>query len=264
MRDLWRQRRLIWQFTLRDLQGRYRGSYLGLLWALITPLLMLAVYSVVFNKIFHARWSDQPQQLGDFALTLFSGLIAYNVFGETATMAPRVILANPNFVKKVVFPLEVLPAALVGSALLHSFLSLIIAAAGLLLAGHGLHASLLLLPLAYLPLVALSLGVGWVLASLGVFIRDIGNLAGIVVQLLFFLTPITYPLSALSQMPAWAKWLMALNPLAVIVESFRRTINWGQGPPWTAWGLCTAGCVLFMLGGYWWFNKIKPAFADVV
>jgi lipopolysaccharide transport system permease protein len=257
-----KRRDLIWQFTLREVQGRYRGSYLGILWAFITPLLQLTVYTFVFSVIFKARWGpSESESFMDFALILFSGMIAFNVFSESATRAPTLILSNPNYVKKVVFPLEILPVSVLGSALIHSLLSLGIVIVGLLLSSGTLHGTLLYLPLVYLPLIALTLGVSWSLASLGVFIRDIGNFVGIAVTLLFFLTPIIYPMSAV---PETIQPVLRLNPLSVIVEDFRRVVIWGLPPDWLWLGSVTLVSALVMLGGYMWFMKIKRAFADVI
>ena len=256
------RRGLIWQFILREVQQRYRGSYLGILWAMITPLLRLIVYSFVFSVIFKRRWAgSEPETFMEFALILFSGLIAFSMFSECATRAPRLIIGNRNYVKKVVFPLEILPVSAVGSAFIHSLISLGIVVAGLLISSGKLHWTLLYLPLVYLPLIAFALGVSWLLASLGVFVRDIGNFVGVVVQLLFFLTPVFYPISAV---PAAVRPLWRLNPLGTIIENFRQVVIWGLPPDWLWLGVATLFSGLVMLGGYMWFMKIKRAFADVI
>jgi len=256
------RRELIRQFILREVQQRYRGSYLGILWAMITPLLRLVIYTFVFSVIFKARWrGSEPESFMDFALILFSGLIAFSMFSECATRAPRLIIGNRNYVKKVVFPLEILPVSAVGSAFIHSLISLGIVVAGLLISSGRLHWTLLYLPLVYLPLVAFALGVSWLLASLGVFVRDIGNFVGVAVQLLFFLTPIFYPISAV---PAAVRPLWRLNPLGTIIENFRQVVIWGLPPDWLWLGVATLFSGLVMLGGYMWFMKIKRAFADVI
>ena len=197
----------------------------------------------------------------DFALTLFSGLIAFNVFSECATRAPTLIVSQPSYVKKVVFPLEILPVSVLGSVFIHSLMSLGIVLIGLLISSGKLHWTLLYLPLVYLPLMALTLGVSWLLASVGVFIRDIGNFIGIMIQFLFFLTPIVYPISAV---PAALQPLFWLNPVAVIVENFRRVVMWGLPPDWLWLGVVTLISGLVMLCGYMWFMKIKRAFANVI
>ena len=256
------RRELIWQFTLREVQGRYRGSYLGILWTLITPLMRLIVYTFVFSVIFKRGWAgSEPESFMDFALILFSGMVPFGVFSECVLRAPSLIISNRTYVKKVVFPLEILPVSAVGSALVHSLTSLGIVLAGLLISSGKLHWTLLYLPLVYLPLTAFTLGVSWLLASLGVFIRDIGNFVGVVVQLLFFLTPILYPVSAA---PKAVRPLLRLNPLSTIVEDFRGAVVWGMTPDWLWLGGVTLVSGLVMLGGYMWFMKIKRAFADVI
>jgi lipopolysaccharide transport system permease protein len=255
-------RELIWQFTLREVQGRYRGSYLGIVWTFATPLLMLIVYTFVFSVIFKPRWGGAGSgSFMDFALTLFSGLIAFNVFSECITRAPRLIVGQPNYVKKVVFPLEVLPLSVVGAALIHSLFSLSVVLVAMLISSGKLQWTILYLPLVYLPLSAFTLGVSWLLASLGVFIRDIRNFVDVLVRFLFFLTPIFYPMSAV---PASLRPLFGLNPLASIVENFRRVVVWGQPPDWPWLGIVTLFSGLMMLGGYMWFMKMKRAFADVI
>jgi lipopolysaccharide transport system permease protein len=196
-----------------------------------------------------------------YALFLFSGLIVFNVFGEVATESPRLIIQNPNLVKKVVFPLELLPPSQVGAAVFHSLLSLVILLAAMLAAWGFLHWTIIFIPLIYVPLVILSVGVGWLLASLGVFLRDIGNAIAIIVQLLFFLTPILY---TVEQVPEALRGLMWLNPMASIVDDFRRVVREGLPPQWLRLAAVTGVSCLIALAGYVWFMKIKRAFADAL
>lgn len=261
--NLWAHRELIVQFTRREVQSRYRGSYLGIVWSFVTPLLMLTVYTFVFSVIFKARWGAQisDESQAGFAMTLFTGLIAFNVFSETITRAPVLIVGNSNYVKKVVFPLEILPVTVLGSAVINSLFSLVILVLALLVALGRLPWTLALLPLMYLPLLLLALGLAWFLASLGVFIRDIGQLIGVVVQILFFMTPIFYPISAI---PERVQFILYLNPLTFIVNHFRRVILWGQLPDWSEFLVVTALTFGVCLLGYVWFMKSKKTFADVV
>jgi lipopolysaccharide transport system permease protein len=261
--SLWPHRNLMRQIVARELTQRYRGSYLGILWSFLVPLLMMTVYTFVFSVIFKARWRTGAADgaTGEFALTLFAGLTAFNVFGEALGRAPSIILSVPNYVKKVVFPLEILPVVAVGSALINSFIGagLVIIGAGLLM--HQVSSTLFLLPLAYLPLIFLSLGLTWFLASLGVYVRDIAQFIGIVVQVLFFLSPVFYPVSAV---PAkFQPWLLA-NPLSPILESFRRCLLWSQPLDWLPWAAWTLGTAAIALLGYAWFMRTKKGFADVV
>lgn len=262
-RNLWAHRELIRQFIKREVRSRYQGSFLGVLWSFITPLLMLTVYTFVFSIIFKARWGNQfsdSSQAG-FALTLFTGLIAFQVFSECINRAPGLIISSPNYVKKVVFPLEILPVSVLGSALVNSLFSLVILLAANLIFHGVIPWTIIFLPLMYLPLALLCLGLGWFLASLGVFVRDIGQLIGLAVQVLFFMTPIFYPISAI---PEHLRFILYLNPLTFIVNHFRRVLLWGQMPDWTEFLVITILTGALCTLGYVWFMKSKKTFADVV
>lgn len=262
-RNLWRQRELVMRLAAQEVAQRYRGSYLGIVWSFVTPILMLLVYAFVFSIVFQARWgaSGGAVQPGEFALTLFAGLIPFNMFAEVVTRAPSLILSVPNYVKKVVFPLEILPVVAVGSALVHSLISVgILVVASLALTG-SVSPTLVLLPLAYLPLILLTLGLGWSLASLGVYVRDIGQAIGVVTQVLLFVSPIFYPVAAV---PERLRVALYVNPLTAILSGFRRTILWGVAPAWSPWAGLTAATAVLALLGYAWFMQTKKGFADVM
>lgn len=261
-RSLWRQRSLIWQFTQREVLGRYKGSFLGIFWSLVNPLALLLIYTFVFGVVFQSRWPQaRTTSLSEFALITFCGLMVHNVFAEAVVRAPTLIVGVPNYVKKVVFPLEVLVVSTLGGALFHGAVSLLILLGALLVTTGGLAWTLPLLPVVLLPLVFLVLGVSWFLASLGVFIRDIGHSIALAVQMLFFLTPIFYPLEAI---PQPFQTLIRLNPMSTIVESSRAVVLWGRMPDWEALGVWTLVGVVVMLLGYTWFMKSRRAFADVI
>jgi lipopolysaccharide transport system permease protein len=255
-------RYLIWQLTRREVQSRYRGSWLGLLWSLLNPLLMLALYTFVFSVVFRARWGGSGADGNlDFALAVFSGLIAYNLFAESVTAAPSLVLSNTNYVKRVVFPLEVLPVARFLSCAVQAGFSSLILAAVLFWHRGSLPWTLVLLPLALAPLALLTLGVSWFLASLGVFIRDIGNLVSVLTTSLLFLSPVFYPLSKL---PEPLQPYLILNPLAPIVDNFRRVIFDGLPPDWGSWMTVTLLSGVLAAAGFAWFVRSKNAFADVL
>jgi len=271
-RALWKQRELWWQLSKREVQGRYRGSVLGWGWSLITPLLMLAVYTFVFSQVFQARWSDLEQR-GPlvFAINLFAGLIVFNVFSEIANQSPSLILGNANLVTKVIFPLEILPAVTVTAALFHAITGLLVLIGFQLLNGllsqgwgaglWGLHASLLWLPLVWLPLLTSCLALGWVLSALGVYLRDLGQVIGVAVNLLLFLSAVFYPLSSL---PARWQPLLQLNPLVMVIEQTRRVAVNGLLPSPT---YLVAGSALGILAcelSYRAFEKARRGFADVL
>ena len=260
--NLWAHRELTSQFAKREVLQRYKGSFLGIIWSFITPLATLAVYTFVFSVILQASW---PGPLADshagYALAFFAGLIAFTVFSETLLAAPTLIISNPNYVKKVVFPLEILPLSVLGAALVHSLFGLIILLIGELIFINSIPWTIIFLPLMYLPLIFLSLGCSWFIASLGVFIRDIEHLLGVALQLLFFLTPIVYPLVIV---PEQFQVFYYLNPLVFIVNHFRRVLLWGQMPDWGEYLLLTAATFVVCMLGYVWFMKSKKTFADVV
>lgn len=262
LRNLHRHRNLIRQFAWRDVISRYKGSYLGMVWSFVTPLMMLAVFSFVFSVIFKAKWgvSTDEGKL-QFALTMFCGMTVFNIFGECISRAPNLVLQYPNYVKKVVFPLEILPVAALGSSLINGGLSLGVLIPAVLFFSHSWPSTIYLFPLVLIPICALSLGFGWFLASMGVFVRDIAQPVGVIVQMLFFVSGIFFPPSAI---PEDIRPLMELNPMVGILENARRTLMWGQYPDWYALAVVTALSLVIMQIGYMWFMKTKRAFADVI
>jgi len=262
VRHLWAHRELIRQFTIREVLQQYKGSYLGLVWSFATPLAMLSVYTFVFSVIFKARFEGtRTGSHAEFALGLFAGLIAFNVFSQVLTISPRIIINNANYVKKVVFPLEILPVSKLGAMIVDSLFNLIILLLGSAIFLRYIPGTIIFLPLMYLPLIFLSLGLSWFLASLGVFIRDVNNLLSVIVRMLFFLTPIFYPISAI---PEEYRLILYLNPLTFIVNHFRRVILWGQMPDWNEYIILTGGTFAICLIGYIWFMKSKKTFADIM
>ncbi len=258
----WRYREALVEFTRLEFASRYHGAMLGVLWGLLTPLMTLAVYAFVFSVVFKPSWAGvENQGFLDYALILFTGIIVFEIFAGCVNRTPRLISENVNFVKKVVFPLEILPVSILFSVVLESFMSLVLVVAGYALTKGTIHATLIYVPLAYLPLIMLTMGVCWFLSSIGVFLRDVGNVIAVLVQLFFFATPIIYPLSAV---PEKYRWLLSLNPMAAIIDAFRRAILWGQAPDWASLGLVTLAAALVMLAGYAWFMNIKKVFADVL
>jgi lipopolysaccharide transport system permease protein len=259
---LWHNRELWWRLTQREVLGRYRGSILGIGWSFITPLAMLAVYTFVFSQVFKSRWGglEQAGPLG-FAVNLFAGLIVFNLFSECVGRAPGLVVSNPNYVKKVVFPLEVLGSVVVGSAVFHSITSLLILLVFELIALRQLPITLVWLPLVWLPLVLASLSCTWILSAAGVFLRDIGQLVGVALNMLMFLSPIFFPVSALPE-----KWqpFLALNPLAQSIEQTRRTVLEGLNPDWRYVVLGSLTGLVVCELSFRAFQKSKRAFADVL
>lgn len=255
-------RELISQFARRDVAGRYRGSFLGIFWSFLQPLVMLLTYTFVFGVIFKIRWPGTgPTNLAEFASVMFCGMVAYSVFSECANKAPALIVSNPNYVKKVIFPLEILPVSTLLSAAFHGIVGLAILVIMNLIVSRQVHMTLLLLPLMALPLCFLTLGISWLLASLGVFFRDLQHVVPMVTTVLFFLTPIFF---SVEMVPAPYSTFMQFNPLSFIVDGFRRIVLWGTLPDWRILAAGTCACAVFMMLGYAFFMRTKKGFADVV
>ena len=260
--SLWRNRQLIAQMTRREVAGRYKGSALGLAWSFFNPVFMLAVYTFVFSVVFKARWGlDGDESKTQFAVVLFVGLIVSGLFSEVMNRAPGLILANVNYVKKVIFPLDVLPVVSMGAALFHSAISLGVLLVAFFLFNGYLHWTAILMPLILLPFAVLTLGLAWMLASLGVFLRDVGQTVGIVTTVMTFLAPVFYPVSAVPE--KFRTWLMA-NPMTFIVGQAREVLIWGHLPDWLGLGIYAMVATAVAWLGYAWFQKTRKGFADVL
>jgi lipopolysaccharide transport system permease protein len=260
--SFWRNRHLIWQMTRREIAIRYRGSIIGISWLVINPILTLMVYTFVFSGIFKARWniSGNENQI-DFAIILFVGLIVFNLFAEILNLAPSLIIKNVNFVKKVVFPLEILPWVSIGSAFFHASISLLILLIVQLVINYTLPWTIIFLPIVLLPLVLATAGIAWLMASLGVFLRDIEQITRVLTTILMFLSSVFYPISAL---PENYQPILRLNPLVLIITESRKVLVFEELPDWySLTGTLIAGLAL-AYGGFWWFQKTRKGFADVL
>ena len=261
-KSLWRNRQLISQMTRREVAGRYKGSVMGLAWSFFNPVFMLAVYTFVFSVVFKARWGvGGEESKTQFAVVLFVGMIVHGLLAEVLNRAPGLILGNVNYVKKVVFPLEILPVVSMGAALFHSLVSLGVLLIAFALFNGYLHSTAVLIPLVVLPLVILTLGVAWILASLGVFLRDVGQTISLITTVMLFLAPVFYPITALPE--EMRPWIMA-NPLTFIIEQAREVLIWGRRPNWGGLGIYTLAATAVAWVGYAWFQKTRKGFADVL
>jgi lipopolysaccharide transport system permease protein len=261
--SFWRNRTLIARLTRRDVEARYRGSLLGLLWSLAVPLFMLMVYTFVFGVVMKARWSAANPDAGngEFAVVLFAGLMLFGLFSEVIGRAPGLVLENETYVTKIVFPVYVLPWVAMGRGLFNLAISLVLLLVAQIIVMGPPPPTALLFPLVLAPFVLLVMGLTWFLASLGVFIRDIGHFLSVALSSLMFLSPIFYPLSALP--PALRPWLF-LNPLTFIVEQFREVVLWGRLPDWQGLGLYAMLGFVCAWMGLQWFLRTQKAFADVI
>ena|SRR5438132_2231232 len=258
--SLWRQRSLIWEMTKRDVIGRYRGSAMGILWSFLNPILMLAVYTFVFNVVFQARWGGESTKT-EFALVLFVGLIVHGLFAECVNKAPSLILTNVSYVKKVVFPLEILPWIAMGSALFHTLISVLVLLIAFAFIHLYLNWTVVLFPLLLLPFVLFTMGIGWFVASIGVFLRDVGQTTGIITTMMLFLSPVFFPVSAL---PEEYRVLLQLNPLTFVIEQARDVLIWGKPLDWQGWAIYLVFSLIAAWLGLFWFQKTRKGFADVL
>lgn len=259
---LWRYRELIARLIKRDVLGRYKGSLLGLAWSFVTPIIMLVIYTFVFTVVFNARWGvGGEESKGVFALQLFAGLIVHGILAEVLTRSPSLILTNTNYVKKVVFPLEILPLVPLGSALFHAAVSALVLILAQLVVLGSVPWTFWMLPLVLLPLMVLTMGISWLLASLGVFLRDIGQTMGLIATMLLFLSPIFYPISAL---PENFHGVIHANPLTFIIEQARIVLLEGRLPNISGLLKYLAVSLVVAWLGFAWFQKTRKGFADVL
>ncbi|QGW64053.1 ABC transporter permease [Lysobacter soli] len=258
----WRHRGLVSQMVRREVVGRYKGSMIGLAWSFLNPLLMLAIYTFVFSVVFKARWGVNANEgRVDFAVVLFVGLIVHGLFAECVNRAPTLIVQNTNYVKKVVFPLDILPVVAMGSALFHAIISTLVLLVAIIATGNQLHWEFLLWPVLMLPTALLALGFSWFLSSLGVFIRDVGQITLIFTTALLFLSPVFFPVSS---MPEKYQALMNINPLTQAIEQMRGAIIFGRQPQWSGYLVSLGGAALAAWAGFWWFQRTRKGFADVL
>ncbi len=260
--SLWRNRSLINQLVRREVIGRYRGSLLGVAWSFFNPILMLLVYTFVFSVVFKTRWGvAESASHASFAIILFVGLIVHGLFAEVANRAPLLIFTNVSYVKRVVFPLEVLPWVAMGSALFHAAISLTVLLLVQLVIMDQLPWTLILFPVILAPLILTTMGFAWFLAAIGVYVRDIAQTMGIITSVMLFMAPIFYPITSL---PHRMQLVLYLNPLTFIIEEGRNVLLFGRLPNWGGLIVYTAVSMVTAWAGFWWFQKTRKGFADVV
>lgn len=261
LRSLVKNKSLILNLIEREVIARYKGSVLGLLWSFFNPIFMLGVYTFVFSSVFKMSWSAGSDSKTEFALILFAGLIVFNFFAECCNKAPMLIINNVNYVKKVIFPLETLSWVNIGSSLFHTLVSLTVWIFGYILINGWPHATVLLLPLVFLPLILFTVGISWMLAALGVYFRDIAQITALATNVLMFLSPIFYSIEAL---PEKYRFLIALNPLAQVISWTRDILYWGIVPNFSAYLTFLLISTLCAWIGFIWFQKTRKGFADVI
>ncbi len=252
---------LIWELTKRDFIGRYKGSMLGIMWSLFNPLIMLAIYTFLTSVAFKAKWGIGEENKFSFAIFLFTGMIIHSFFAECLNRAPSLIVSNVSYVKKVVFPLEILSWMVFLSASLHFVVSFFVLILFCFLAGTKVHVEVLLIPIIILPLVLVILGLTWILASLGVFLRDLSQVMGMFTTVALFLAPVLYPIDVL---PDSYQSILAWNPITLPIVQLRELMFFGNSIQWTEWVISLVFGALICQSGYWWFQKSRRGFADVL
>jgi len=260
-KSLWINRSLIYTLTKREVIGRYRGSMVGILWSFFNPVMMLLVYTFVFSVVFQARWNSGSDSKIEFALVLFAGLLVFNLFAECISRSTNLVVNNVNYVKKVVFPLEILPWVIFGAAFFHFLISLCVWLTAYIIFFGVPHATVIFLPVVIIPFMLILIGLILFLSALGVFLRDLPQMIGIIITVLMFLSPIFYPASAL---PQKFQVLLSLNPLTPIIEMTRQVLYWGILPNMFSLALYFTISVFVAWSGYAWFQKTRKGFADVL
>lgn len=257
-----RHRSLIWALTKREVVGRYKGSVLGFGWSFARPLFMLTIYALVFGEILQLKWgSSGESSTSEFAIILLAGLLIFDFFSDVVNRSPTLVLANPNYVKKVVFPLEILPFVSIASALIHLFASLLILLLGQLFISHALPWTAIIFPLVLIPLILGCLGAAWFLASLGVYLRDVSQLVGTLTTALLFVSGVFFPASAL---PQKYRVLLDWNPLSWCIESSRQVLIYAEHPSFSQLSWLILLMSMFAWLGFVWFQQTRRGFADVI
>ena len=257
-RNLWSRRELIFHFTWRDFVGRYRGAHLGLVLSIVSPLFLLGVYTFAFGVFFKSPIA-KADGTGPFALTLFSALVFYNFFNEAVSRAPKLLIENPNYITKVIFPVEILPVSAVGVALLHFMVRISILLGGIILAFGAIPLSVLWLPFVLCPLILLTLGICLFLSALGVFLRDISAIIPPLMMALLFASAIFFPISS---MPDGTQFWLLLNPLACFSEMGKSIFIKNEAPSMPLWGYCMSIGLVCFFAGYAVFDRLKRSFSD--
>lgn len=257
---LWRHRELVCQLTKRDILSRYRGSFGGVIWLIITPLLVLSLYTVVFGIFMKAQFPGVTNPLM-YALIIYVALIIYNFFSECVNRSPTIILGNVNYVKKIIFPLEIYPWIIIGSALFHALINTCILALFCLVLLGKVHVTIFLLPFLLIPLILVTLGISWFLSSAGVFLRDIAQLLNFFMLVTMYLSPVFY---SITNLPIAYQKILMVNPLTYMIEQARNMVIFGNIPGWQGFIIYLFISIATAWLGFFWFQNTKDSFADVL
>lgn len=261
VKTVFRDRELIYALAQREITAKYKGSYLGLIWAVLQPVMMLAVYTLVFTTVFHARWGGTQASKSDFAIALFAGLMVFNLFSECIGKAPGSVTQNPNYVTKVVFPLEILCIVNLLAALVQYGISFVVWLIFYIICGYKPNLLIIMLPIVMCPLLMLILGISWGVAAVGVYIKDLGQVITFGLSVLLFVTPVLYPVDSLNGL---YRYIVGINPLTKCVEFIRNLTMFGRLPDMGDFVLLLVTTYMVMVVGYALFERLKEGFADVI
>ena len=252
---------LLWQLVKKDIEQRYKGSVLGMLWSIIVPILMLVIYTFVFSEIFQAKWDVDTSDKYEFALVLFCGLTAFNMVSEVMNRSANLIASNTNYVKKVIFPLELLPIVITFSALFNCVISYLILIIAKIVLYRNFSITLYQSILIFIPLILISIGVGYILSAISVYLKDVSNVISVLVMVLMYMSPVFFPLSSV---PEKYRVICMMNPMTYIIENFRNTMLYGMNINWSFFGISILIAVALSCIGYVVFMRVKEGFADVL
>jgi len=256
-----RNRSLIYELSKRAVLGRYRGASFGLLWSIISPFLMLAVYTFAFGSVMQNRWPQPPGSTESFTMILFVGLIAHSFFAECLSRSPGLVTDNPNYVKRVIFPLEILPWPMIASALFHTLMNIIVLIALRLFMEGKIEWTIIFLPIVFLPLIILMVGLGWMLSALGVYFRDISQITGVLATAVLFTSSAIIPVQSINKK---YRPIFEANPLTFIIDQARDVSLWGKLPNFLGLGCYSLVGLVFVYLGYTWFMATRRGFGDVI
>lgn len=261
IKHIWHNRDLCLKMAQRDVLARYKGSALGVLWPFMQQLLMLIAYTIVFGYVFKSRWPGLEENPIQLAIVIYSGLVPFNFFSEIVNRSSTIIINNTNYVKRVVFPLEILPVSVVIAALSNYVIGVVILLGAEIVFGNKIDWNIvaMIIPVVF-PLAILALGLGYIISSTCLFIRDVEQVVLFLTSLLLFATPIFYPMSAL---PESFRWILADSPLAFAVDSIRGIVVYNELPRYGAYFIQLTFSMLVFVFGLVWFERVKKGFADV-
>lgn len=261
LKTLYKNSYLLKQLVKKDIKQRYQGSVLGILWSFIVPILMLIIYTFIFSEVFQAKWDIDTSDKYQFALVLFCGLCVFNLVGEVMNRSTVLIASNTNYVKKVIFPLEIFPVVITLSSLFTCLISFVILIVAKLILYHNVSSTLYLIIPMFVPLIILAVGLGLFISAVSVYLKDVGNAISVIVTVLMYLSPVFFPLSAV---PESFRGVCEVNPMTYIIENFRNVVLYGEMINWKYYGISCLVALAFYFIGKVVFMRAKEGFADVL